>query len=96
MTDISKFDLNPMTRIVSSAVSGVEPKIMGIGPVSASNMALKKAGLTMDDMDIIEINEAFAAQVLACTRSWNLDDQDDRINPNGGGISMSPQGLWLS
>jgi len=66
---VKKYGLTPMARIVSSAVVGVEPRIMGIGPVEASNKALEKAGLTMDDMDIIELNEAFAAQTLACTRA---------------------------
>jgi len=93
-TAVEKYQLKPLTRIVSSAVVGVEPRIMGIGPVKASNKALKKAGLTMDDMDIIEINEAFAVQVLSCTRQWNLADDDVRINPNGGGIAIGhPLGM---
>ena len=61
---------------------------MGIGPVEASNKALQKAGLTMDDMDVIELNEAFAAQALACTRAWGLADDDARLNPNGGSIAI--------
>jgi len=77
-----------MVRIVSSGVAGVEPRIMGIGPVYASELALKRAGLTLDVMDIIELNEAFAAQVLACTRKMGLDDDDERINPNGGAIAL--------
>ena len=77
-----------MARIVSSAVVGVEPRIMGIGPVQASNKALEKAGLTMDDMSVIELNEAFASQVLACIREWGLTDNDPRINPNGGAIAI--------
>ncbi len=85
---VKKYDLNPLARIVSSAVVGVEPRIMGIGPVGASNKALAKAGLTMDDMGIIELNEAFAAQALACTRQWGLADDDPRINPNGGAIAI--------
>ena len=85
---IDKFKLVPLARIVSSGVSGVEPQTMGIGPVSASNQALGKAGLTMKDMDIIEINEAFAAQTLACIRQWGLEDDDSRINPNGGAIAL--------
>lgn len=85
---VKKYNLTPMARIVSSAVVGVEPRIMGIGPVEASNKALKKAGLTMDDMDIIELNEAFAAQSLACTRAWGLKDDDPRLNPNGGAIAI--------
>ena len=78
----------PLARIVSSAVIGVEPRIMGIGPVQASNKALKKAGLTMEDMDVIELNEAFASQALACIREWGLKDDDARINPNGGSIAI--------
>lgn len=78
---VKKYDLNPMARIVSSAVVGVEPRIMGIGPVGASKKALTKAGLSLEDMDIIEINEAFAAQVLACTRALGLADDDPRLNP---------------
>jgi acetyl-CoA acetyltransferase family protein len=85
---IKKYNLKPLARIVSSAVVGVEPRIMGIGPVEASNKALEKAGLTMNDMDIIELNEAFAAQALACTRAWELADDDPRINPNGGAIAI--------
>lgn len=85
---VQLYGLKPLARIVSSAVVGVEPRIMGIGPVEASNRALSRAGLTMADMDIIELNEAFAAQVLACTRSWGLADNDPRINPNGGSIAI--------
>ena len=85
---IKKYDLKPKARILSSAVVGVEPRIMGIGPVEASNKALKKAGLRMEDMDIIELNEAFAAQSLACIREWGLKDDDQRINPNGGAIAI--------
>ena len=85
---VKKYNLKPLARIVSSAVVGVEPRIMGIGPVEASNKALEKAGLTMADMDIIELNEAFAAQALACIRSWGLADDDPRLNPNGGAIAI--------
>lgn len=85
---IKQHQLTPLARIVSSGVSGVEPKIMGIGPVEASNKALEKAGLTIDDMDIIELNEAFAAQALACSRTMGLADDDPRINPNGGAIAL--------
>lgn len=87
-------ELRPLARIVSSGVSGVEPRIMGIGPVEASAKALKKAGLSLDQMDIIEVNEAFAAQVLACTRQMGLADDDPRINPNGGAIAIGhPLGM---
>ena len=85
---VKKYNLKPIARIVSSAVVGVEPRMMGIGPVEASNKALKKAGLTMEDMDVIELNEAFAAQALACTRAWGLADNDPRLNPNGGSIAI--------
>jgi acetyl-CoA acyltransferase len=90
----NRYNLTPMARIVSSAVAGVEPRIMGIGPVYASEKALKRAGLTMDDMDVIELNEAFAAQALACTRKMGLADNDQRINPNGGAIAIGhPLGM---
>jgi len=85
---IKKYNLKPLARIVSSAVAGVEPRIMGIGPVEASKKALQRAGLSLDEMDVIEINEAFAAQVLACTRKLGLADDDPRINPNGGAIAL--------
>lgn len=85
---VKKYQLKPLARIVSSAVVGVEPRIMGIGPVEASNKALEKAGLTMEDIDIIELNEAFAAQALACVRAWGLSDDDPRLNPNGGSIAI--------
>lgn len=85
---VKKYNLKPIAKIVSSAVVGVEPRIMGIGPVEASNKALAKAGLTMEDMDVIELNEAFASQALACIREWGLQDDDPRINPNGGSIAI--------
>jgi acetyl-CoA acyltransferase len=91
---VKQYQLEPKARIISSAVVGVEPRIMGIGPVEASNRALAKAGLKMEGMDIIEINEAFAAQSLACTRQWGLQDDDPRINPNGGAIAIGhPLGM---
>lgn len=87
-------NLKPIARILSSAVVGVEPRIMGIGPVGASQRTLKKAGLTLDEIDVIEINEAFAAQVLACTRSLGLADTDERINICGGAIALGhPLGM---
>lgn len=86
--------LQPMAKIISSAVAGVEPRMMGIGPVPASQKALQRAGLSLEQMDLIEINEAFAAQVLACTRAMGLQDHDARINPNGGAISLGhPLGM---
>ncbi|MBK6777570.1 MAG: 3-oxoadipyl-CoA thiolase [Flavobacteriales bacterium] len=86
--------LKPLARIVNSAVVGVEPRIMGIGPVNAVKLALKRAGLGLGDMDIIEINEAFAAQALSCTRSLGIADNDPRLNPNGGAIALGhPLGM---
>ena len=91
---ILQHQLTPKARIVASAVVGVEPRIMGIGPVPATQKALKKAGLTLQDIDIIELNEAFAAQSLACTRALGLDDNDPRVNPNGGAIALGhPLGM---
>jgi len=91
---LKKYSLKPIARIVSSAVVGVEPRIMGIGPVEASNRAIAKAGITWKDIDVIELNEAFAAQSLACIRSWGLADNDPRINPNGGAIAIGhPLGM---
>lgn len=91
---LKKHNLKPLARIVSMGAAGVEPRIMGIGPVEAANKALAKAGLTMNDIDIIELNEAFAAQSLACIRSWGLKDDDARINPNGGAIALGhPLGM---
>jgi len=86
--------LKPLARIVSSAVVGVEPRIMGIGPVNATKLALKRAGLTLEQIDLLELNEAFAAQVLSCTRSLGIEDNDPRINPNGGAIALGhPLGM---
>ncbi|MDF2448238.1 MAG: beta-ketoadipyl CoA thiolase [Bacteroidota bacterium] len=91
---IKSYNLKPLVRIVSSAVTGVEPRIMGLGPVEAAKLALAKAGLTWKDIDLIELNEAFAAQALGCIRQWGLDDKDPRINPNGGAIALGhPLGM---
>jgi acetyl-CoA acyltransferase len=91
---VKKYLLTPKAKIISSAVVGVEPRIMGIGPVEASRRALAKAGIAMNDIDIIEINEAFAAQTLACTRLLGLQDNDSRININGGAIALGhPLGM---
>lgn len=91
---VKEQNLKPMARIVGGAVAGVEPRIMGIGPVYASEKVLKRTGLTLDQMDVLELNEAFAAQVLACTRKMGLADNDPRINPNGGAIALGhPLGM---
>lgn len=87
-------NLKPLARIVSAAIAGVEPRIMGIGPVYAAEKALKRAGLSLEQMDVIELNEAFAAQSLACTRKMGLADDDPRVNPNGGAIAIGhPLGM---
>lgn len=86
--------LTPRARIVSSAVVGVEPRVMGLGPVPASRMALERAGLRLADMDVIELNEAFAAQVLGCLTQLDLTADDDRLNPNGGAVALGhPTGM---
>lgn len=86
--------MKPLARIVGAAVAGVEPRIMGIGPVYATEKVMKRTGLTLADMDIIEVNEAFAAQVLSCSREMGLADNDPRINPNGGAIALGhPLGM---
>jgi 3-oxoadipyl-CoA thiolase len=91
---LKKFNLKPLARIVSGTAVGVEPRIMGIGPIEAANKALKKAGLSWKDVDLIELNEAFAAQALAVTRAWGLADDDQRVNPNGGAIALGhPLGM---
>jgi 3-oxoadipyl-CoA thiolase len=86
--------LVPLVRIVATAAAGVEPRTMGMGPVPASRKALAMAGLTMDDMNVIELNEAFAAQALACLRELAIDADDARVNPNGGAIALGhPLGM---
>ena len=91
---VEKYNLKPIAKVIASAVVGVEPRIMGIGPVPATKKALAKAGLTLDQMDVIEFNEAFAAQALACTRNLGLADDDARVNINGGAIAIGhPLGM---
>lgn len=91
---VKRYQLTPKARVVSSAVVGVEPRIMGIGPVGATNKALAKAGLKLNDIDLIELNEAFAAQSLACTRELGIADDDPRVNVNGGAIAIGhPLGM---
>lgn len=85
---VEKYGLTPVAKIEGMATAGVLPEIMGIGPVPATQKLLKKLNLTLDDMDIIELNEAFAAQALACSRALGLDDRDPRINPRGGSIAL--------
>lgn len=88
LTEAERLGLTPMLTLRSWAVTGCGPEIMGIGPVSATASALERAGVTLDDIDLIELNEAFAAQVLAVLAEWKVDPADDRLNPNGSGISL--------
>jgi 3-oxoadipyl-CoA thiolase len=91
---LKQHSLTPKVRIVGGAVAGVEPRIMGIGPVAATQKLLQRTGLKLDQMDVLELNEAFAAQVLACTRALGIADNDPRINPNGGAIALGhPLGM---
>ncbi len=91
---VEEMGLRPRARIVSSAAAGVEPRIMGMGPVPASRRALELAGLTLEQMDVMELNEAFAAQSLACLREMRIADDDPRVNPNGGAIALGhPLGM---
>lgn len=85
---VHKFGLTPRAKIIASTTAGIEPRIMGFAPVLAIKKLLAKAGLTLNDMDVIELNEAFAAQALACTRALGLNDDDPRLNPNGGAIAL--------
>jgi acetyl-CoA C-acetyltransferase len=83
-----KAGAKPIARVIASAAMGVQPHIMGIGPVAASQKVLARAGLSIKDIDVIEINEAFAAQVLACLKGLGVDAHDSRVNPNGGAIAL--------
>ena len=91
---VKRNHLTARARIIAAASSGVEPAFMGIGPVPASLKALKIAGIKIKDIDVIEINEAFAAQGLASLRSLGIEDDDERVNPNGGAIALGhPLGM---
>ena len=91
---LKDFDLTPIARVVATTAVGVEPRIMGMGPVPASRQALAQAGLLLADMSVIELNEAFAAQSIACVRELGLPDDDPRVNPNGGAIALGhPLGM---
>ena len=93
-TGVQELKVTPLARIVTSAVAGVEPRIMGMGPVPSSRKALERARLTLEQMDVIELNEAFAAQSLACLRELGIADDDPRVNPNGGAIALGhPLGM---
>jgi acetyl-CoA acyltransferase len=93
-TAVRAMGLTPLTRVVASAAAGVEPRLMGMGPVPATRRALAQAGLTIAQMDVIELNEAFAAQGLACLRELGIADDDPRVNANGGAIALGhPLGM---
>jgi acetyl-CoA C-acetyltransferase len=83
-----KLGLKPRARIVAGAVAGVEPRVMGLGPVPASQKVLQRAGLQLKDIDVLELNEAFATQVLGCLKLLQIPFDDARINPNGGAIAI--------
>jgi acetyl-CoA C-acetyltransferase len=83
-----RLGLKPIARIIATGASSVEPEYMGLGPIGASRQALQRAGMTMDDIDIVEINEAFAAQVIPVARALGLDPLDDKLNPQGGAIAL--------
>jgi acetyl-CoA C-acetyltransferase len=80
--------LTPVLRLQSWAIAGVDPRRFGVAPVPAANLALARAGVRFDEVDIIELNEAFAVQVLACLADWGMDAEDPRLNPRGSGISI--------
>ena len=89
-----RYNLNPLARIVGFATSGVEPRIMGMGPVSSTEKLLSREGIAMDEVDVIELNEAFAAQAVAVLREMGVEDNDPRVNPNGGAIALGhPLGM---
>lgn len=91
---VKRFNLAPMARLHGMATAGVEPRIMGMGPVPATQRLLGRLGMTLDQLDHIELNEAFAAQALACLRELGIADDDPRVNPNGGAIALGhPLGM---
>lgn len=92
--ELVRLGKDPVARVVASSAAGVEPRVMGMGPVPATRDVLRRSGLSLDDIGVIEINEAFAAQVLACLRELGIDDRDERVNRNGGAIAIGhPLGM---
>jgi acetyl-CoA C-acetyltransferase len=93
-TRARELGIKPLARIIASSVSGVAPEIMGVGPIEAVRKVLKQAGLTIDDIDVVELNEAFAAQVLPVCRELGVDPFSDKLNPHGGAIALGhPYGM---
>ncbi len=90
----AKFGLTPLARVVGAAAAGVEPRVMGVGPIPAIQKLLARVKMTMDQIDILELNEAFAAQAVAVTRAFGLPDDSEKVNPNGGAIALGhPLGM---
>jgi len=90
----ARFGLTPVARVLGTATAGVLPDVMGIGPVFATRKLLARLGLSIDDVDVFELNEAFAAQALAVTRELGLPDDSEKVNPNGGAIALGhPLGM---
>jgi len=87
-TKAKELGVRPLARVVSTGVTALEPEIMGLGPIEASRQALKRAGMTIDDIDVVEINEAFAAQVIPSARALGIDPYSDKLNPHGGAIAL--------
>jgi acetyl-CoA C-acetyltransferase len=87
-TKAKELGVQPLARVVSTGVTALEPEIMGLGPIEASRQALKRAGMTIDDIDVVEINEAFAAQVIPSARALGIDPYSDKLNPHGGAIAL--------
>jgi acetyl-CoA C-acetyltransferase len=86
--------IKPLARIIATSVSGVAPEIMGVGPIEAVRKVLKQAGMSIDDVDVVELNEAFAAQVIASAREFGVDPFSDKLNPHGGAIALGhPYGM---
>ena len=89
-----RFGLKPLARVVGTAAAGVEPRLMGVGPIPATKKLLARVKLSIDDIDLLELNEAFAAQALAVTRAFDLPDDSEKVNPNGGAIALGhPLGM---
>jgi len=90
----AKFGLTPLARVVGAAAAGVEPRVMGVGPIPAIQKLLARVKMSMDEIDFLELNEAFAAQAVAVTRAFGLPDDSEKVNPNGGAIALGhPLGM---